>query len=129
MTIRALICDDDEFILRIVSDLLSSRGIEVTIAHDGVEAIRMFATQPPDLVIIDFLMPWMDGLKVIQHIRQSGPRRNVPIILMSAISRAQIEDENTAHFADHFIAKPFKVKRMERLVEEALQKIKASKST
>ncbi len=129
MTTRALICDDDEFIVRLVSDILAAHGIEVTVAHDGVEAIRLFTAQTPDLVIIDFLMPWMDGLKVIQHIRQGTAKPDVPVILMSAISRAQIEDQDTPHFADYFIAKPFKVKKMERLVEEVLERIRATKST
>jgi DNA-binding response OmpR family regulator len=121
MPLKALVCDDDTPIRNMVRDMLEAQGVEVIEAKDGQEALTVFMKEGIDLVIIDFLMPKVDGLQVIRNIRLSGERANVPVVLMSAISRSQILGDHPDLGPDHYINKPFKPKKMAKLLERVLR--------
>ena len=123
MTIRALVCDDDTPVRNMVRDLLEERGVEVFEAKDGQEALAVFVKEPVDLVITDFLMPKIDGLQVIRSIRLSGEKGRVPVILMSAISKSQILGNHPDMEPDHYVSKPFKPRKMAKVLERVLQDV------
>lgn len=123
MTIRALVCDDDTPVRNMVRDLLEERGVEVIEAKDGQEALAVFVKEPVDLVITDFLMPKIDGLQVIRSIRLSGEKGQVPVILMSAISKSQILGNHPDMEPDYYVSKPFKPRKMARVLERVLQDV------
>ena len=127
MTLQALVCDDDSTFRAIVSDLLESRGVEVTQAKDGQEGLAIFAKQDFDLVITDFLMPKADGMQVTRHIRLSGERGQIPVVLMSAISKSQIRHDENEWTPDYYINKPFKPKHMAKLIDRVLRDMKKGK--
>lgn len=121
MSVLALVCDDDMPVRNMVRDMLEEKGVNVIEANDGQEALSVFMKEKIDLVIIDFLMPRVDGLQVIRNIRMSGERGKIPIVLMSAISRSQILGDHADYGPDHYINKPFKPKKMAKLLEKVLQ--------
>ena len=121
MPIKALVCDDDTPIRNMVSDMLVAQGVEVIEAKDGQEALAVFMKERIDLVVIDFRMPKVDGLQVIRNIRLSGERAQVPVVLMSAISKSQILGDHPDLGPDHYINKPFKPKKMAKLLERVLR--------
>jgi CheY-like chemotaxis protein len=121
MPLKALVCDDDTPIRNMVRDMLEAQGVEVIEAKDGQEALAVFMKEEVDLVVIDFLMPRVDGLQVIRNIRLRGEQRNVPVVLMSAISRSQILGDHPDLGPDHYINKPFKPKKMAKLLEKVLR--------
>jgi len=121
MAAIALVCDDDMPVRNMVRDMLEERGVRVIEAGDGQEALSVFMKEKVDLVVIDFLMPRVDGLQVIRNIRMSGDRGQIPIVLMSAISRNQILGDHAEFGPDHYINKPFKPKKMAKLLEKVLQ--------
>ena len=84
---RLVLVDDDDALVRILSAALSEEGFEVAAARDGVDGLRRFAGLTPDLVILDVLMPEMDGLEVCRRIRRGA---TTPIILLT--SRAEEVD-------------------------------------
>jgi two-component system response regulator ResD len=127
MPLKALVCDDDTPIRNMVRDMLEAQGVEVIEAKDGQEALTVFMKEGIDLVIIDFLMPKVDGLQVIRNIRLSGERANVPVVLMSAISRSQILGDHPDLGPDHYINKPFKPKKMAKLLERVLRTLGSGK--
>lgn len=122
MTLKALVADDDAPVRQLVRDLLESRGVEVIEAKDGLEALALFRSDRVDLVVTDFLMPRLDGMQVVRGIRLSGERGQIPLILMSAISKAHIL-EGQAEGPDHYVNKPFKPKKMAKLLDKVLADI------
>jgi two-component system response regulator ResD len=121
MSLKALVCDDDTPIRNMVSDMLQAQGVEVIEAKDGQEALAVFMKEKIDLVVIDFLMPKVDGLQVIRNIRLSGERARVPVVMMSAISKSQIMGDHPDLGPDHYINKPFKPRKMAKLLEKVLK--------
>ncbi len=101
---KILIVDDEARMRKIVSDFLLREGYQIFEAGDGEEALVQFAEQQPDLLILDVMMPRMDGWQVCREIRKKS---NVPIIMVTA--RSEEIDELTGFDlgADEYIAKPF----------------------
>lgn len=123
MSLRALVCDDDAPVRAMVRDLLVERGVEVLEARDGREALVLFLQEPRvDLVVTDFLMPRLDGMQLVRSIRLAGERGRLPVVMMSAISRGHIVDEESRELPgpDHFVAKPFKPRKLGKLLDEIL---------
>lgn len=127
MPLRALVCDDDASFRHMVRDILDSRGVEVIEAADGLEALAIFRAEHVDLVVTDFLMPRVDGMQVVRSIRLSGERGRIPLILMSAISKGNVLAGKPKAGPDHYINKPFKPKKMAKLLDRVLSKIEKSK--
>lgn len=101
---KILIVDDEVRMRKIVADFLLREGYQIIEAGDGEEAMVQFAEEQPDLLILDVMMPRMDGWKVCREIRKNS---NVPIIMVTA--RSEEIDELTGFElgADEYIAKPF----------------------
>jgi CheY-like chemotaxis protein len=76
-----LIIDDDEAVLGLFSQFLEAKDYAVLQAADGREGLRLFDTDPPDLVITDIMMPEMDGLEILQNLRKTSP--DLPVIAIS----------------------------------------------
>ena len=123
MSLLALVCDDDTTSRAQVTDMLKSQNVAVIEAGDGQEALAVFMKEKVDLVVTDFLMPKVDGLQVIRNIRLSGERGDIPIVLMSAISKSQILASQPEWGPDHYINKPFKPKKMAKLLNRVLSEI------
>ncbi len=120
MPLRALVCDDDSPVRQMVRDILESREVEVLEAADGLEALAIMREEHVDLVVTDFLMPRMDGMQLVRSIRLSGEHGQIPLVLMSAISRRHILEHQTDLKPDLYIAKPFKPKKMAKLLDRVL---------
>src|SRR5579864_5117023 len=78
---RVLVVDDDPHIVELIRYNLRQEGFDVDIAYDGCEAIEKARAVSPDLVILDLMLPYVDGLEVCRHLRDQGP---VPILMLTA---------------------------------------------
>ena len=101
---KILVVDDEERMRKIVSDFLHREGYEIEEASDGVEAVEKFELAPADLIILDVMMPRMDGWQVCREIRKNS---KVPIIMLTARSEEMDELTGFELGADEYIAKPF----------------------
>jgi two-component system, OmpR family, response regulator MprA len=103
--VRLLVVDDEAAIRQALDLVLSLNGFEVTIADDGRQAMRALAAKRPDAVILDVLMPELDGLEVCRRIRAAGDR--TPILMLTA--RAEVRDRvaGLEAGADDYLVKPF----------------------
>jgi two-component system response regulator ChvI len=113
MIVRILLVDDDVTLAAILTPALADEGFTVTSARNGVEALRRFASEGADLLILDILMPEMDGLEVCRRIRKQGTvNSTVPIILLS--SRGEEVDRVTGleTGADDYLTKPFSTREL-----------------
>src|SRR5438552_2893932 len=104
---RVLIVDDDSDIQRLVSYNLSQAGFRVSTAATGLAALEMVQKHPPDLIILDIMLPDLNGLEVCKTLRQRASSRRIPIIMLTA--RTQ-EVDRVVGFelgADDYVMKPF----------------------
>ena len=113
---KVLLVEDEKTLLRIVEDMLSREGYDVTTATNGVDAINLFKSSTPDIVIADVMMPRMDGFEMVRKIRKFNDE--VPILFITA--RSAIDDvvEGFELGANDYLRKPFRM-------EELLVRIKA----
>ena len=114
----AVVADDDEDILTLVSITLRRAGFDVLCARDGEEAVTLVTETRPALVVLDVMMPRLDGLEVTRHLR--ALRKTMPIVLLTASVQEQHRAEGLAAGADEFMRKPFSprelLEQVERLV-------------
>jgi two-component system KDP operon response regulator KdpE len=101
-----LVIDDDENLLRIIELTLTGRGFSVSTAARGQEGLALFHQVAPDLVILDIMMPGMDGWEVCRRLRQTS---SVPIIFLTALSSVDDVVSGLINGADDYLAKPFEV--------------------
>jgi two-component system, OmpR family, KDP operon response regulator KdpE len=99
-----LVADDDAPILRLVRTKLQAEGYGVITATNGQEAVSLYERERPDLVVLDLMMPVMDGYEAMQRIRETS---NVPIILLTARSAAPEKVRGLDMGADDYVTKPF----------------------
>lgn len=117
---KVLIVDDDPRILEVLKERFHSEGYEVLTADDGFVALKLVEEERPDLVILDVIMPDLDGCQVMERIRRfSSPAKNVPIIIMSG--KSEMEGRFNGYDIHSFIQKPFDSKDLLRQARELLE--------
>jgi DNA-binding response OmpR family regulator len=111
---KILVVDDDPDILDALVMILESKGYEITKAHDGVEAIERIVAEKPDLMILDLLMPKMDGFRVFKKLQEPSwsEYSKMPILILTSVreeaSRRRYELETGKELnADDYLEKPF----------------------
>jgi two-component system, OmpR family, alkaline phosphatase synthesis response regulator PhoP len=104
---KVLICDDDPVILRLLQVNLEIEGYDVVIAHHGEEAVTMALAEAPDLVILDIMMPRMDGYEACRQIRSHDETKEVPIVFLSARAQQSDIDKGRAYGVSDYLTKPF----------------------
>ena len=102
-----MVVDDNPDIITIVRTILEGKGYNVLSASSGPELLEMLKTQKPDLIILDIMMPEMDGLEVLTRLKGMNDTTAIPIILLTA--KVQYEDVLGGYKlgADYYITKPF----------------------
>lgn len=101
---KILVCDDDKAIVDAIEIYLSQEGYEIKKAYDGAEAIQMLEKEPFDLLIMDVMMPKLDGIRATLKIRE---KNNMPIIILSAKSEDADKILGLNIGADDYVTKPF----------------------
>ena len=102
-----LVVDDDEDNIRIISTMLLARGYEVRLARNGRGAVESIRQQRPDLVLLDVMMPGMDGMQVLDAIRADPHLASLPVVLVTAKTEDQDLLEGYRAGAQYYVTKPF----------------------
>ncbi|OJT19486.1 hypothetical protein BO221_34445 [Archangium sp. Cb G35] len=104
-----LVVDDEVGITEALNDLLSEEGFHVLVAPNGRVALERMAEKRPDLILLDYMMPVMDGREVLLALQRDEAARDIPVLLMSAVPRSSLplECKPTA-----FLRKPFTIDRL-----------------
>jgi diguanylate cyclase (GGDEF)-like protein len=127
MSERILIADDDADILRFVEVNLSLEGFEILTASDGEDAFKQAITELPDLVLLDVMMPKMDGFEVCQRLRDDPRTSNLSIIMITAKSLSADKVVGLSAGADDYITKPFDPIELVARVKSTLRRAKANR--
>jgi DNA-binding response OmpR family regulator len=116
-----MIIDDEPNIVQALEFLLARRGLQVSVARDGGEAMRRIEADKPDLVLLDVMMPVMSGYEVCLKVRERDDLRHVKILMLSAKGYAAEVNKGMAIGADLYITKPFSTKELLAKVEQLLE--------
>lgn len=122
MTHSILIADDEPNIVLSIEFLLQDAGYRVRIARDGQEAIDAVAAEPPDLVLLDVMLPRLSGFDVCQRIRAHPAWRDIRIVMLSAKGREVEVHKGLAVGADAYVTKPFAIQELLAVVAHQLQR-------
>ncbi|MFQ5568765.1 MAG: response regulator transcription factor [Rhodothermales bacterium] len=102
---KILVVDDEDDILDLLQYNLEREGFETVLARDGVEALDKAGRETPDLIILDIMMPRMDGLEVCRHLRQDARLRTIPILMLTALSGEDHHMQGLDVGADSYLPK------------------------
>ncbi len=104
---KILVADDEVFMLRLLDMTLKKGGYEVISCRDGQEALAVAAAQLPQLIVLDVMMPGLDGLGALRQLKENPATREIPVVVLSAKGHALTKVEAEASGAVLFLAKPF----------------------
>ena len=120
MSAKVLIVDDDPGIRMLLSKFLQREGIETVLAQNGLEGVEFAKKHQPDLIIMDVVMPQMDGLTAARLIKFYKPLSDVPILFLTAKDADKENELAKAERAEVYITKPFNVRQVIDVVRETL---------
>ncbi len=104
---RILAVDDEQHIRRLIQVSLERQGFEVLTAVDGKDALDKVANDKPDLVVLDVMMPQIDGFEVLKSLRKNKETRELPVIMLTAKTQDSDVFTGWQHGADLYLTKPF----------------------
>lgn len=119
MATKVLVVDDEEDYRMIIKDVLVEAGYEVRTAVDGAEGLEAAADFSPDVVLVDWMMPRMDGQSFVVALRRDEAKKEIPIIMLTVKQTADDELEALHFGVDDFIIKPFQA-------EDLLARVRAA---
>lgn len=125
-THRIMVVDDEVGALTLIGIMLERGGFEVLKAHDAYEALNQLRTETPAMIILDVMMPGMDGIELCRHIRAAAATRETPVLILSARGDPESVEQGMNAGADDYLSKPIlhhdlitKVREMLNLDQEA----------
>ena len=116
-----LLVDDDVIIRQTIKRYLNRQGYHVKTLSNGFKVLLLCRRLKPDLIISDFLMPKLDGIKLLRGLRNNSKTRHIPVILISALDSKDILEKARKLGDAYFLSKPFPLNDLDRTVEMALQ--------
>ena len=123
-----LVVEDERDILDLVDFNLTQAGYRVIRAGDGLEGFRLARTERPDLILLDLMLPGLDGKEVCRRVRQDGELKTTPIIMLTAKAEEVDRIIGFEIGADDYITKPFSVRELALRVQAVLRRLEAEKA-
>lgn len=113
---KILLADDEEDIKIVLRMFLESRGYEVCTAYDGLDAIDQARNEKPDVILLDIMMPLLDGFEVCRQLKADPETKDTPIIMLSAASHAESVQKGLNAGAVDYLIKPFEPEKLDQLL-------------
>jgi two-component system, OmpR family, alkaline phosphatase synthesis response regulator PhoP len=118
---KILAVDDERSILRLVQVNLEREGYEVVLAADGREGLSKVASENPDLIVMDVMMPYMDGFEALNQLRRDPATRDIPVIMLTAKAMDSDVAAGYRSGADCYLTKPFNPSELLAFVKRILE--------
>lgn len=121
MPLKILVCDDERHIVRLIQVNLERQGYTVVTAFDGKEGLEKILSEKPDLVVLDVMMPYMDGFEVLKSLRKEPATQDLPVIMLTAKAQDKDVFEGYHYGADMYLTKPFNPMELVTFVKRIAQ--------
>jgi DNA-binding response OmpR family regulator len=115
-----LIVEDEESLLKLESILLTAKGYRVIGANDGSEALEALWKEKPDLVLLDVMLPRLDGFEVCKNIKSNPETQSVPVVMLTSLKSQEDRAKALGAGADAYLTKPFKALQLVETIESLL---------
>jgi len=117
---RILICDDDPAILRVLQVNLEVEGYDTLLAHHGEEALQVAQAEHPDLIILDIMMPRLDGYQTCARLKADETTQDIPVVFLSAKAQASDIEKGKEYGVEDYLTKPFDPDTLVETIERLL---------
>lgn len=123
MAKKILVVDDERHIVRLVEVNLTRAGYEIATAYDGIEALEKVKSEKPDMIVLDVMMPRMDGFEVLKRLQADASTQDIPVIMLTA--KAQDADifRGWSSGVSSYLTKPFNPRELLTFVERIFQSL------
>lgn len=129
MSSRILVIEDDPTVLSMLDLVLSLEGFEVVLASNGPDGLASVAEQAPDAILLDVMMPGMDGFNVADRLRADGATDGIPILFVTARVEADFQWAGWQHGGSSYVTKPFDNDELIREIHRVIDKGSALRNT
>ncbi|MBV6457268.1 MAG: Alkaline phosphatase synthesis transcriptional regulatory protein PhoP [Fimbriimonadaceae bacterium] len=119
--LKILVCDDERHIVRLIQVNLERQGYTVVTAYDGKEGLEKIRAEKPNLVVLDVMMPYMDGFEVLKTLRREPEFEALPVIMLTAKAQDKDVFEGYHYGADMYLTKPFNPMELVTFVKRIAQ--------
>jgi len=119
---RILVTDDDPVILRLLQVNLELEGYDVLLAHHGEEAYELAVAETPDLIILDIMMPRMDGYETVEKLKATEKTKDIPVVFLSAKAQQSDIERGKEYGVADYLTKPFDPTELIEVVEHLIGK-------
>lgn len=116
---NVLVIDDDEFLLEAIKKKLDQSGYRAIISNNVHDAIFKMGLKKPDLILIDIIMPDMNGLELMSIFRANYSDSKIPVILMSCLTKKEVLDMGYSIGETQYLVKPFNIDRLPVILEQS----------
>ena len=127
MSLRILVVEDEQPLSLLLQYNLVSEGFEVELVHDGGEVELIVSENPPDLILLDWMLPGVSGLELCRRLRANSKTVNIPIIVLTARGEEGDRIRGLSTGADDYVVKPFSVPELLARVKAVLRRSKPEK--
>jgi DNA-binding response OmpR family regulator len=128
MDYKILVVDDDKEIVNMLKEKLTKEGYIVSTACDGEDALAKVKTDKPDIILLDLMMPKLNGFETLKQIRDNFQDRWMPIIILSAKAELESVKQCYSMEADHYLTKPCEMEKLLRGIETMISLIPLRKT-
>jgi DNA-binding response OmpR family regulator len=118
---KVMVVDDEPDLVRLVEFILQKEGFDVVACSDGRTALSLVEDEKPDLIILDIMMPLLDGMEVLRQIRSRRGTARVPVIMLTAKTASVTVDEARQLWVSDYVMKPFDPEKLVLKVKKALK--------
>jgi two-component system cell cycle response regulator len=118
---KILVADDDRTLLEALTMILKDKGYDIVAVPDGTDLLRLVEEEQPDLLMLDIMMPRVDGLQLLEQVRSDPRWRDLPVLMISSMAPEEATVRSLGLGASDFIAKPFRVRELTARVEAQLR--------
>lgn len=126
--VRILVADDEPEVLELLVPFLRTKGYTVGEAQDGDQALEKILTERPHIVVLDVMMPGLNGWEISRYVRERSELDPVRIIMATGIGAETNAATSPLYGADAYLDKPFRLEALERTIREVIRKIEAGRT-
>jgi DNA-binding response OmpR family regulator len=120
---KILVVDDDPYILMSLEFLMRKKGFDVSVARNGTEAMDMLATNKPDLILLDIMMPDVDGYAICKHIKSSKQLKDIIVVFLSAKTKEADVQKGYDLGAALYVSKPFSTRDLMKSISSLFETV------